>query len=117
MKRQTNMPEINHIINTKPVRLISHRIPYPQGPVIHIDICEGEQVIAASRIMPPYHRDMPALRGNETESDIEWEVLKLFSSGSLPLTPGRVLVLRRILEESGFRKITPMYQHPADVLV
>ncbi|MFZ6770229.1 hypothetical protein ACO0LM_24515 [Undibacterium sp. Di26W] len=111
------MPEINHFINTTPVRMISHRIPYEHGPVIHVDICEGEHVIAAARLMPPYHRSMLEIANKKTESGIEWEVLTLFSSGSLPLTPGRVLELRRIMEANGFHKITPMYQHPADVAV
>lgn len=110
------MPEIIHHINTKLVRLISHIIPYTQGPVIHIDICEGEQVIAAARIMPPYHHSL--LETNDkTESVIELEVLTLFSSGSLPLTPGRVLELRQLMSANGYHHISPMYQHPSDVEV
>ncbi|MFZ6642316.1 hypothetical protein ACO0LL_21515 [Undibacterium sp. TC4M20W] len=52
------MAEIFHCINTAPVKLVASSIAYEPRPVIHIDVCEGEQVVAAARIMHPYHGSM-----------------------------------------------------------
>lgn len=109
------MAEIFHCINATPVKLVSSSIAYDPGPVIHIDVCEGEQVVAAARIMHPYHRSMLGSSTNKAEEELELAVLTLFSKGLLPLTLGRVMELRQLMQSIGHHEIAPMYQHPADV--
>ncbi|BBB68329.1 hypothetical protein UNDYM_4076 [Undibacterium sp. YM2] len=109
------MAEIFHCINATPVKLVSSSIAYEPAPVIHIDVCEGEQVVAAARIMHPYHGSMLDSSINKAEEELELAVLTLFSKGLLPLTLGRVMELRQLMQSIGHHEIAPMYQHPAEV--
>lgn len=111
------MAEIFHRINTTPVTLVSRSVPYEPGPVIHIDICEGKQLIAAARIMHPYHGSLSGDENSKTDQELELEVLTLFGAGLLPLTLGKVMELRQLMSVHGYHEISPMYQHPADVKV
>ncbi|MFZ6713097.1 hypothetical protein [Undibacterium sp. TC9W] len=65
------MAELFHCINATPVKLVASSIAYEPTPVIHIDICEGEQVVAAARIMPPYHGSMLDSSINKAEEELE----------------------------------------------
>ncbi|MFZ6875718.1 hypothetical protein ACO0LF_26930 [Undibacterium sp. Di27W] len=110
------MAEIFHCLNATPVKLVSSSIAYEPAPVIHIDIYEGEQVVAAARIMHPYHGSMLGVEYGKTDQELELEVLTLFSAGSLSLTLGRVIERRQLMQSIGHHEIAPMYQHPAEVV-
>ncbi|MFZ6653968.1 type II toxin-antitoxin system RelE/ParE family toxin [Undibacterium sp. TJN19] len=112
---QHKQAEIFHHINSEPVRLVAHAIPFEHGPVIHIDIFKGDDAIAAARIMPPYHSSLIGVRADKSATELAHEVLKLFSTGALHATLGRVMQARQHYLDYGLSFLPVIYQNPGDV--
>jgi hypothetical protein len=96
----------------KPMKFVARAIAYEPSAVIHIDIVDGETIVAAARVMAPYHQSLKASFASMPQEELAAKVLMLFASQQLSLTLDRTLQIQALLGNSAQRVIVPAYQHP-----